>query len=77
AADLDEAVHALAREIATQTSGTAVALTKRLLTAVPGMGWEEALSYATNLNALARSTDDCQAGIAAFLDKTDPPWRAH
>ena len=77
AANLAEAVHALARELATQPSGTAVALTKRLLTAVPGMGWEEALSYATSLNALARSTDDCQAGIAAFLDKTDPPWRAH
>ncbi|MEM8601903.1 MAG: enoyl-CoA hydratase-related protein, partial [Bacteroidota bacterium] len=75
AADLDAAVDALAHEIATRTSGTAVALTKRLLAAVPGMGWEEALSYATNLNALARSTDDCQAGIAAFLDKIDPPWR--
>ncbi|MEM6783348.1 MAG: enoyl-CoA hydratase-related protein [Bacteroidota bacterium] len=76
ATDLDEAVDALAHEIVTQTSATAVALTKRLLAAVPGMGWEEALSYATNLNALARSTDDCQAGIAAFLDKTDPPWRS-
>jgi methylglutaconyl-CoA hydratase len=27
------------------------------------------------MNAFARTTDDCQAGIDAFLDKTDPPWK--
>jgi methylglutaconyl-CoA hydratase len=52
-----------------------VALTKRLLADVPGMGLDEALSHAVQLNALARGTDDCRAGIAAFLGKTDPPWR--
>jgi methylglutaconyl-CoA hydratase len=40
------------------------------------MGLAEGLSYASRLNALARSTDDCRAGVAAFLGKTDPPWRA-
>ena len=35
----------------------------------------EGLSYAARLNAFARSTDDCKAGVAAFLGKTDPPWR--
>ncbi len=73
---LDEAVDELAREIATETSASAVRLTKRLLADLPGMGLGEALAYAAQMNAFARSTDDCQAGIAAFLDKTDPPWRA-
>ena len=73
---LDDAVDALARELATQTSASAVALTKKMLAQVPGMGLREALAYATQLNALARSTPDCQAGIAAFLNKTAPPWRA-
>ena len=73
---LDEAVDALARELATQTSASAVALTKKMLAQVPGMGLREALAYATQMNAFARSTPDCQAGIAAFLNKTDPPWRA-
>ena len=73
--DLGDAVDALAHEIATETSGSAVALTKRMLAQVPGMGLQEALSYATQMNAFARGTDDCQAGIAAFLDKTDPPWK--
>lgn len=73
--DLDAEVDALAHELATQTSASAVALTKRLLADVPGMGLGEALGHAVQLNALARSTDDCKAGIAAFLNKTDPPWR--
>ena len=75
AADLDAATDDLARELATSTSATAVALTKRLLADVPGMGLDEALGHAASLNALARSTADCKAGIAAFLGKTDPPWR--
>jgi methylglutaconyl-CoA hydratase len=73
--DLDAEVEALAAELATETSATAMTLTKRLLADVPGMGLDEALSHAVQLNALARGTDDCRAGIAAFLGKTDPPWR--
>lgn len=73
---LDAEVDAVARELATETSATAVALTKGLLADVPGMGLDEALGHAVQLNALARGTDDCRAGIAAFLGKTDPPWRA-
>jgi len=72
--ELDEAVQALARDISRNTSASAVALTKQLLADVPGMGYREALDHAVQLNALARSTDDCQAGIQAFLDKTDMPW---
>ena len=72
---LDAAVDELARELATQTSGSAVALTKKMLAQVPGMGLRQALAYATQMNAFARGTPDCQAGIVAFLNKTDPPWR--
>lgn len=73
--DLDEATEVLCRELATETSPSAVALTKRLLADVPSMGVAEGLSYASRLNALARSTDDCKAGVAAFLSKEDPPWK--
>ena len=74
--ELDDACDALCAEIARETSGSAVALTKRLLADVQGMGLAEGLSYASRLNALARATDDCRAGVDAFLGKTDPPWRA-
>ncbi len=73
---LDDETDALCHELATETSASAVALTKRLLADVPAMGLSEGLSYAARLNALARATDDCRAGVAAFLDKTDPPWKA-
>jgi methylglutaconyl-CoA hydratase len=66
---LDVEVDALAREMAAETSATAVALTKRLLADLPGMGFAEGLSYASRLNALARTTDDCKAGVAAFLER--------
>jgi len=74
--DLDVTVDALTAEFARETSRSAVALTKRLLADVPSMGLAEGLSYAARLNALTRSTDDCRDGVAAFLDKRDPPWRA-
>jgi methylglutaconyl-CoA hydratase len=72
---LDEKVAALADELATETSGSAVRLTKQMLAQVPGMGLDEALDYAVQMNAFARGTDDCQAGIQAFLDGEDPPWK--
>lgn len=73
---LADETQALARELATETSGTAVALTKRMMAQVPGMGLEEALDYAVQMNAFARSTEDCQAGVEAFLNDEDPPWAA-
>ncbi len=74
AADLDARVDALAAEIATACSPSALAQTKRLLAALPGMGFDEGLAFATQANAFARATADFQAGIASFLSKTAPPW---
>lgn len=73
--ELAGAVDDLARELATETSGSAVALTKQMLARVPGMGLDEALDYAVQMNAFARGTDDCLAGIDAFLNNQDPPWK--
>jgi methylglutaconyl-CoA hydratase len=72
---LEEEVYELARELATETSGSAVALTKRMMAQLPGMGFEEAMDYAVQMNAFARGTDDCRAGIDAFLNDEDPPWK--
>jgi methylglutaconyl-CoA hydratase len=69
AAALDAAVDAVARNIA-KASPSAVALTKAMLTALDGMPLDSALDYAARMNALARMTPDCQAGIARFLDKS-------
>ena len=50
-------------------SGSAIALTKQMLTALDGMPLDSALDYASRMNALARMTPDCQAGIARFLNR--------
>jgi len=70
-------VEGLAHELATETSESAVALTKRMLAQVPGMGFDEAVDYAVQMNAFARGTQDCQDGIDAFLNDEDPPWTAN
>ncbi|MEO0558509.1 MAG: enoyl-CoA hydratase-related protein [Bacteroidota bacterium] len=73
---LDAETDALCTELATSTSSSAVALTKQLLADVQGVGLAEGIRTAARMNALARATDDCKAGVAAFLSKTDPPWKA-
>lgn len=73
--ELDDKVDALAAALAKNTSASAIRLTKQMMARIPGMGLDEGLEYAARMNAFARSTDDCRAGVAAFLDKTDPPWK--
>lgn len=75
AGELDGTIEALANELATETSASAVALTKQMLARIPGMGLQEALGYAVQVNAFARGTADCRAGVRAFLDKSAPPWK--
>lgn len=52
-----------------KVSHSAVALTKRLLYSIDGMGFDEALAAGAEVNAEARMTEDCKRGIAKFLDK--------
>jgi methylglutaconyl-CoA hydratase len=72
--ELEERTRGLAQELARKSSLSAVALTKRLLADLPAQGLESALQYAALVNAFARSTPDCQAGIEAFLRGEPPPW---
>jgi len=66
--ELDETVQGYAMVVA-RNSPSAVALTKRMLATISGMGMEAALEYTASMNALARSTEDCKKGIAKFLNK--------
>jgi methylglutaconyl-CoA hydratase len=50
-------------------SATGLALSKRLLSTTDNMGFEGAIAAGAQVNALARLTDDCQAGIRRFLDR--------
>jgi methylglutaconyl-CoA hydratase len=50
-------------------SGSAVAMTKRLLYDIDGLRLADAIAKGVETNARARMTDDCKKGIAKFLDK--------
>ncbi len=51
------------------SSGSAVAMTKRLLYEIDGLEFSEAVERGVVTNAEARMTEDCQKGIAKFLEK--------
>ena len=65
----------LAAEIA-QGSATALASTREMLSLLPGMGLQEGLRYAVGVNTWTRTTADLKEGVAAFLEKREPTWRA-
>ena len=50
-------------------SRSAVSLSKSLLYRMDAMNFEDALEAGSEVNAEARMTEDCQAGIRKFLDK--------
>lgn len=69
-ASFAEDVCEYARELASRPA-TAVALTKSLLYGLDDMGFEEGMRRGAEVNALARSTDACRAGVRRFLqDRT-------
>lgn len=63
-----------AEKVCRNTSAEAIAQTKALLHQTEGVDFDKAFQMAIQANAQARSTDDCKAGVQAFLDKTNAPW---
>lgn len=72
--DLEEAIYDFAIRLINQNSGQSMELTKKMIAEVQEMGLEEGLSYAAEMNAKARATEDCKKGIASFLDKKEISW---
>lgn len=66
--ELDSAVMNLA-DVYTKISGSAVAMTKHLLYDIDADTYQTAIEKGVTVNATARMTDDCQKGIAKFLEK--------
>lgn len=71
---LDEATDELARQIA-QASGFALAVGKQGLYAQADMTDAQAFHFAKNTIVMNNMSEDAQAGIKAFLQKTTPEWK--
>jgi methylglutaconyl-CoA hydratase len=56
-------------EAYSKLSGSAVAMTKRLLYEIDARAFSESIRLGAEINARARMTDDCKKGIAKFLEK--------
>lgn len=74
--DLEEVGLGLVEDVLRNASSQSIARTKRLLLDLLGRPLDEALDLAAEQNAQARLSDDCQRGIAHFLEhKQAPSWR--
>lgn len=72
--ELNEKVNAFAAKLVTKNSGQSMALTKRMIAEVQNLSLDDGLQHAAEQNATARATEDCQKGIAAFLNKEKISW---
>ncbi len=71
---LDQEVTAFALRLIENNSAYAMGVTKQMIAKVQSLGMEEALEFASEMNAKARGSDDCKRGIAAFLNKEKISW---
>nr|WP_317128953.1 enoyl-CoA hydratase/isomerase family protein [Mangrovivirga cuniculi] len=74
AEDLEDYVMSFAEKLNTTNSGDSISITKKMIHKVQNLSLDEALNYASEMNAKARATDDCKKGISSFLNKEPLTW---
>lgn len=71
---LDRDVTEFALQLIENNSAYAMGVTKQMIGKVQTLSIEEALEFASEMNAKARSSEDCKRGVAAFLNKERISW---
>ncbi len=71
---LEQTVYVFAQKLVSENSAESMKRTKAMIARVQDMTLAKALDFAADQNAQARSTEDCQQGIKAFLDKLPIKW---
>jgi methylglutaconyl-CoA hydratase len=67
-------VNKFAAQLVISNSTYAMDVTKQMIAKVPSLTLDEALTFAAEMNARARASDDCKRGIAAFVAKEKISW---
>ena len=73
AGSLDAAVDEIVREVLAG-GPNALAASKQLISRVPRLARDEAFSWTADLSARLFASEEAAAGMAAFRNRTDPPW---
>jgi len=72
--DLANKVNTFAQNLLLSNSSHAMMVTKQMIAQVQSMSLDEALSFAAEMNAKARASEDCKKGVSAFLKKEKIVW---
>ena len=72
--ELDGQVTAFAMQLIKNNSSYAMGVTKQMISRVQALPIEEALNFASEMNAKARGSEDCKRGISSFLNKARINW---
>jgi methylglutaconyl-CoA hydratase len=72
--NLASEVNTFATQLVVQNSAYSMSVTKQMIARVQSLPLEDALTFAAEMNAKARSSDDCKRGISAFLNKDKISW---
>lgn len=71
---LENEVREFATRLIANNSAYAMGVTKQMIAKVQSLTIEEALTFASEMNAKARGSEDCKRGIMAFLRKEKIVW---
>ena len=71
---LEREVREFALNLIENNSSYAMGVTKQMIAKVQALPIEEALAFASEMNAKVRGSDDCKKGITAFLNKEKINW---
>ena len=72
--EIDTHVYEFAERMCQSVSANSIQMTRQMMAIVQNLSYKDALNYAAEMNANARSSKDCQAGISAFLNKQKLKW---
>ena len=62
------------QQLCVECSAEALKMTKTMIAEVQNLSLDQALIYAAEMNALARTTEACKKGISSFINKEKLMW---
>jgi methylglutaconyl-CoA hydratase len=71
---LHKSVQKFVANLIKSNSGNSMGITKQMISKMQSLSLHEALTFAAEMNAKTRASDDCRKGIAAFLKKEKITW---